>query len=157
MLPWFLSLRPKEGMTLVTSWVRGSRSMLESPIIRMGLIKGSVHLSYLLPPCSCLWERVVSLIGVFSGLSCIDMSSCLCTVGCGVTGLAPMSKSMGHLRHTDGIRVRGVFVFLGKKGCQGCFRGLFWPADSLELFLLVFFCLFNCREFYVRDIFLTSI
>lgn len=62
--------------------------MLESPIIRMGLIEGSLQLSYLLLPWSCLWERVVSLIGVFSGLSCIDVSSCLCTVGCGATGLA---------------------------------------------------------------------
>lgn len=35
------------------------------------------------------------------------------------------------LKRIDGIRVRGLFVFLGKKGCQGCVQGLFWLDDFL--------------------------
>lgn len=87
--------------------------MLESPIMRMGLIKVSAHLSYLLPPWSCLWERVVFLIGVFSGLSCIDMSSRLCAVGCGVTGLAPMSKPMGQSSVVAGFELNLSVSFFG--------------------------------------------
>lgn len=96
------------------------------------------------------------MIGVFSGLSCIDMSSRLCTVGCGVTVLAPMSKSIGEssvvagfelnlsvsfscvgvffLRRIDGIRVRGLFVFLGKKVVKDVFRVCFGWLISFNYF-----------------------